>query len=151
MTQVFEMIPPAGPAYAITAAATVVLLVGLAGFLAYVFHSSSQVRFEVSSEELRIRGGLYGRSIPLEDLVLDEAKVVDLRTETRYALSWRTNGIRVPGYQAGWHRMRKGGKALVFVTDRQQVVFLPTRRNYSLLLSAASPHEFLGALHAAAR
>jgi len=149
--QVFEMIPPAGQGYAIAATATILLLVGVTGFVAYILHSSSQVRFEVSSEGLRIRGGLYGRSIPLRDLVLDEARVVDLRTETQYALSWRTSGIRMPGYQAGWHRMRRGGKALVFVTDRQQVVFLPTRRNYALLLSAASPYEFLGALRAAAR
>ena len=151
MKQVFDIVPPSGPAFTATAAVLVVVLVGLAALFAYVIYSAAHVRVEVSSEGVRIHGGLYGRLIPLRDLIVEQARITDLEIDFEHKLSWRTNGIGMPGYQAGWHRMKNGGKALAFVTDRRQVVFLPTRQKYAALLSVASPDQFLEALRAAAR
>ncbi len=58
----------------------------------------------------------------------------------------RTNGAGLPGYQAGWFRLQSGEKALVFVTDLERVVYVPTNEGYSLLLSVEEPDEFLDAL-----
>ena len=63
---------------------------------------------------------------------------------------WKTNGVGLPGYQAGWFRLRRGGKALLFVTDRTRVVFVPTNEGYSVLLSVPDPDVFLRTLRAAA-
>jgi hypothetical protein len=52
----------------------------------------------------------------------------------------------MPGYQAGWFRLRNGEKALVFVGDPTRVVFIPVRDGYSLLVSVAEADPFLSAL-----
>jgi len=151
MKQVFEMVPPSGPAFTALVVGLLILQGGLLALFVYIAHSARNVRFEVSADGLRIRGGLYGRTIPLRDLVIDEATVVDLRSDTQRRLGWRTNGIGLPGYQAGWFRLKNGSKGLAFVTDQTQVVYLPTRQKYALLLSVASPGHFLAALRATAR
>jgi hypothetical protein len=151
MKQVFEIVPPSGSAFTVVVAVILLVQVGLLALVVYVAHSARYVRFEVSADGLQIRGGLYGRTIPLRDLVVEQARVVDLDTDAEYRLGWRANGIGLPGYQAGWHRMKKGGKALAFVTERKEVVFIPTRRGYSVLLSVASPDAFLYALGTAGR
>jgi hypothetical protein len=77
---------------------------------------------------------------------VEEARRVDLRGVSEYRLRIRTNGVGLPGYRAGWFRLRSGEKALVFVTDLEQLVYVPTREGYSVLLSVVAPEEFLEAL-----
>jgi hypothetical protein len=55
----------------------------------------------------------------------------------------------LPGYSAGWFRLRNGEKALAFVTDRQRVLYFPTWKGYSILLSVAEPDAMLAALRRA--
>ena len=126
----------------------VVLLVGLLGLFGYMAWSSRRISFEISSEGLNIKGGLYGRKIPRGELIADQARPVDLETDTGLRLSWRTNGIGMPGYSAGWFRTKSGEKALAFVTDRRRVVYVPTRRDYSVLMSVESPETVVDALRA---
>ena len=56
------------------------------------------------------------------------------------------DGTGLPGYQAGWFRLRNGEKALVYLTDRGRAVYVPTTAGYSVLLSPAEPDAFLAAL-----
>jgi hypothetical protein len=109
-------------------------------------NSTRKTRFEISNQGLRIRGNLYGRKISLDALKIDEAKIVDMKEQREYGTRWRTNGIGMPGYQAGWFRLRKKEKALLFVTNSHEVVYLPTRKGYSILLSPEKPEEFLRVL-----
>jgi hypothetical protein len=146
MKQVFEMIPPTGSGLSIFSGGILFLLAGTLALFAYTVYSSWHIRFEVNTSELKIRGGLYGRSIPLSDLVLDRARILNLQQDTEYGLSWRTNGIGLPGYKAGWFKLKNGEKALVFVTDPRRVAYVPTRRDFALMVSVASPAGFLDAL-----
>jgi hypothetical protein len=57
-------------------------------------------------------------------------------------------GTGLPGYQAGWFRLRNGEKALLDLTDRRRAVYIPTGAGYSLLLSPADPDGFLSRLRA---
>jgi hypothetical protein len=61
----------------------------------------------------------------------------------QYQPKWRTNGTAIPGYRAGWFKLRNGEKALMFVTETTDVVYLPTREGYSVLMSVTNPDEFL--------
>jgi hypothetical protein len=149
--QVFELVPPSGWAFTVTTTVLLVVMTGIAILFAWMTWSVRQVRFEVSSEGLRIRSAFYGRSVPLQDLVVEQASIVDLRTDGQHQLSWRTNGIGLPGYSAGWFKTKSGNKALAFVTARDRVVSLPTRQGYALLLTVAKPGEFLDALRSTAR
>ena len=56
-------------------------------------------------------------------------------------------GTALGGYSAGWFRLRSGEKALLYLTDRRRVVYIPTLDGYSLLLSQGEPRRFLDALH----
>jgi hypothetical protein len=55
-------------------------------------------------------------------------------------------GTGLPGYRAGWFRLRNGEKALVSLTDTHHVVYVPTSRGFALLLSPAEPDRVLAAV-----
>ena len=71
---------------------------------------------------------------------------VDLGREEQLRPKWRRIGTALPGYQAGWFRLRNGEKALLYLTDRTRAVYIPTTAGYSLLLSPADPDRFLSQL-----
>jgi hypothetical protein len=72
--------------------------------------------------------------------------LVDLDADSTLRPVRRTNGIGLPGLSEGWFRLANGEKALMFVTDRDGVVYIPTRDGYSVLLSTVTPDEFLESL-----
>lgn len=126
--------------------AIALLLLGMLVLFGYIFYSTRNVTFEASTEGLRIRGDLYGRMVPRASLLLDQARVLNLGENREYALSWRTNGIGLPGYSSGWFRLKNGDKALAFLTKKDAVLYLPTRDGYAVLLSTPDPQLLLGAL-----
>ncbi|HEY8536155.1 MAG TPA: PH domain-containing protein [Vicinamibacterales bacterium] len=108
-------------------------------------------RFEVSPEGLRLRGDLYGRLIPAAELRVDEARRVDLNATPGLIPRTGARGMTLPGYQAGWFRLKNGEKALFYVTDRSRAVCVPTTAGYSVVVSPADPEGFLEALRSAGR
>ena len=123
-----------------------VLLLGVIGLLAVSLRGAQASRFEVTDDGLRLRGDLYGRTIPASQLRLDVARRVDLDSEPSLRPTWRRMGTGLPGYQAGWFRLGNGDKALLYLTDRSRAVYVPTTAGYSLLLSPADPDGFLARL-----
>lgn len=121
-----------------------IALVG--GALAYTLAGSRHARFEVSPAGLRLRGDLYGRLIPATALRTEAARAVDLRAEAALQPVSRTGGTAVPGYRAGWFRLRNGERALLYLTDPTRVAYVPTRAGYSVLLSVADPAALLASL-----
>lgn len=55
-------------------------------------------------------------------------------------------GTGLRAFAAGWFRLRGGEKALIYLTDRHSVLYVPTLDGYSLLLSSSEPERFLAAL-----
>ncbi len=147
MKQIFPIVPAPGSAFWILGVIGV-LLVAMFALFGYIAYSGRHVRFEVSSEGLAIRGGLYGRLIPLADLDLAGARATDLSADQPLQFAFRTNGIGLPGYKAGWFRLKNGDKALAFVTNASQVAYIPTRRGYAVLLSVVNPEKLIRALRA---
>lgn len=145
MTEIFPIAPAAGRTlwfFALLGG----LMLALALLFAWFAYASVSARFELSDGGLRIRSAVYGRTIPAHALRVDEARVVNLREERQLQLSMRTNGIGMPGYAAGWFRLRGGGRALAFLTRRESVVHIPTSAGYDLLLSPREPDAFLRSL-----
>ena len=112
----------------------------------FISYSASHATFTVTEDALRIRASFYGRTIPRSDIVTDGVKVIDLNVESGYRPKSRTNGIGLPGYAEGWFKLADKEKALLFVTDRSRVVYIPTTDNYSVLLSVREAEEFAGLL-----
>ncbi|HYO15488.1 MAG TPA: PH domain-containing protein [Thermoanaerobaculia bacterium] len=147
MPESFRIVPAASATLWVLAAVGL-LLVGLTALFGYTAYASRNTRFTVSVEGLRIQGDLYGRTIPLSELRTGEARALDLEREPQLRPRWRTNGVGLPGYLSGWFRLDNREKALLFVTDRKKVVYIPTTRGYAVLLSVAEPERFLSALRA---
>jgi hypothetical protein len=142
-------IAPAASRYVWLLIPIAALLVGVVVLLAVSLRGAQASRFAVLGDGLQLRGDLYGRTIRLNQLRLDSARRVDLARETQLRPRWKRVGTGLPGYQAGWFRLRNGEKALLYLTDRSKAVYIPTAAGFSLLLSPADPDGFLAALRAA--
>ena len=142
---VFPMIPAASKSLGFFAIISLVLLAGIV-LMIWLAWSMQNVRFTVSNEGLRLQGDLYGRLIPLQSLKLDEAVVTNLNTDTDHQPARRTMGTGLPGYSAGWFKLRNGTKGLLYVTDRTRVARIPTTDDYSIMLSVNDPSALIEAL-----
>ena len=145
MTETFEIVPASAKAFWSMGILSLIL-VGLVALFAYITYSSRSAEFTVMSEGLRLRGDMYGRMIPARELVTEEAEILDLRHKGPYSPRWRTFGTGLPGYLAGWFKLRNGEKALIYVTDKSRVVRIPTTNGYQVMLSVREPDRFLQAL-----
>jgi hypothetical protein len=127
------------------------LMLGAAAMLVTTALGPTRARYELSRDGITLRGDVYGRRlIPAADLRGAAARIVDLEREPELAPKWRTFGTGLPGYRAGWFRLRNGEKALLSLTDTHRAVYVPTREGFVLLLSPAEPERFLKALQAVA-
>src|SRR6266581_721462 len=101
------------------------VLIGGVGLLATSVRGAHASRFEIAGDGLRLVGDLYGRVVPKRDIRVDGARRVDLAREAGLQPKWRI-GTALPGYQAGWFRLRNGEKALLYLTDRTRFDDTPT-------------------------
>jgi hypothetical protein len=127
------------------------VLVLISSILLASLNSARNATFEVSPEGLRLRGDWYGRLIPAEQLVRGMARRVDLEVTPDLAPRWRTLGTGLPGYRAGWFRLRNGERALLYLTDRSKAVYVPTTEGYGVLVSPSEPDKFVAAINALGR
>lgn len=148
MKESFAIVPATGLTVWV-AIILLVLLVGLTALFGWILYSARNTVVEVDSDAIHVSGTLYGRRIPLDALEVGGARVLDLQRDADYRMKWRTNGTGLPGYKAGWFRLRNGEKALAFVTDTSNVLYLPTRDGYVLLVSVAEPDRMLTRLREA--
>ncbi|MDF2955352.1 MAG: hypothetical protein OD815_000968 [Candidatus Alkanophagales archaeon MCA70_species_2] len=139
----FELVPPSSTAWVVTLSIVVVCLALLLLF-AYIAYSMRNVTVEVENDGLRIKGSLYGRFIPKEQIIKDGIRTLDLSVKSEYKPRIRTNGIGLPGYKEGWFKLRNGKKALLFVTSNT-VVYVPTN-NFAVMLSVKNPEIFVETL-----
>jgi hypothetical protein len=147
--EVFPIVPAtAKPLWFLAVVLAILAIVFV--LLAYTAYASRHSRIELGNGQLSLVGDFWARSIPIQSIELERAAVVDLGQETEYAPRVRTFGTGLPGYGSGWFRLRNGEKALLYLTNRQSVVYLPTTLGYSLLLSAERPQELLTRLRAQA-
>lgn len=103
-------------------------------------------RVEFDGTVLDVRSTMYRRRVPVAQLQLDRAEVVDLGRDRRYAIRFKTNGYSMPGFHSGHFRLQGGGKGFALVTDRNRVLVLPVRDGSTLLLSLERPQALLDAL-----
>jgi hypothetical protein len=153
MSEIFHIIPASTRA-ALTwvplLGLVLIVVLGSLVLLGLSVQGSRTAKFELSPTGLRLRGDLYGRKLPASQLRGGAARVVDLDQDRALRPRRRTMGTALPGYRAGWFRLANGEKALLYVTDPRQVVYVPTRVGYSLLLSVDRPAAFVDRLRAVA-
>ncbi len=141
MVRAFGITPSSSAPLLFLLAISLFLLL-LLGFLAFTGYAVRNTKFEVSGQGLRIKGGIYGRFVPREDIVKEGVKIIDLDSQIEYKPRLRTNGIGLPGYKEGWFKLKNSERALLFVTDCSNVVYIPTDKDYSVMLSVNNAEEF---------
>ena len=145
MREVFHIVPASSGAIWFLIIVGIVLLVVVL-LIALLALSCRHASLEVSPEGVRIHGWPYGRNIPLASLALDDVRTINLETDKEFRPSWRTNGIGLPGYSAGWFKLKNGKKALAFITNRTRLAYIPTTEGYAVLLSVEDPDALVAAL-----
>ncbi|MBM2825497.1 MAG: hypothetical protein HW402_1161 [Dehalococcoidales bacterium] len=127
-------------------AAIGIFLIFILVLFAFIGYSARNTSFELDDQGLRIKGNIYGQFIPKEQVVGEGVRIINLDTSPEYKPGLRTNGIGLPGYSAGWFRLKNKEKALLFVTDPSKVVYLPTTKSYAILLSVSNPEDFYNSI-----
>lgn len=145
MKEIFPIAPAGQSAYLMLVPIALLLLVGLV-FIVVTAMTMGRGSVEVSSGEVRIKAPFYGRSVPMASIDCASARIIDLTTAGDLRPRMRTNGIGLPGYAAGWFKLSNGERALLLVTDKRRVLYLPTREGYSILVSASAPEKLLEAI-----
>jgi hypothetical protein len=105
-----------------------------------------RARLRVGNGRWRLEAAWYTQEGNLSDLDAATAQVVDLKTRRELRPWLRSNGIGLPGFQAGHFRYWKGGKAFLLVTDASRVLAVRERSGRQLLVSLQRPQEALKAL-----
>ena len=124
-------------------AITLVISLGLIVLFVSIGYQATHATFTLNDRGLKIGPGLYGRFIPREKIKAAGVRIIDLNVEREYRPLWRMNGAGLPGYGVGWFKLRNKEKALLFLTDRSSVVYIPTTENYSIMLSASEADEMV--------
>jgi len=107
-------------------------------------------RLKLGDGMLEVATSLYTRRLPLSELDLERARVVDLGERPEYRPMLRTNGMSLPGFHSGWYRLRSGGKALVATAGGKRLLWVPTHAGHDLVLQPADPRALLERLRAMA-
>jgi hypothetical protein len=151
MSEVFHIVPATikwGMTLALLLPLALVVVV-ICAITYSMLASSRNASFEISRDGLRLRGDFYGRMIPASHVRASDVARIDLDVSA-YRPTVRTNGIAIPGYRAGWFRLRNGHKALLYVTDTKNVVLVPTTEGYDVLLSVLNADQFVARVRAVA-
>jgi hypothetical protein len=143
MTDVFAIVPAQGRVGWILVGFVALLLIAVMLLLLTTVRGGHASRFEISDQGLRLRGDLWGRRIPASAIKGPEVRLVDLGASPELAPSWRTAGTALVSYNSGWFRLKNGEKALLYLTDRHSVAYIPTTLGYSLLLSPQDADRFV--------
>lgn len=114
--------------------------------LFFAAYSSQTSKVEIDSQHLRLKGDFWGREIPISKLNISATEIINLDENLEFRPKRRTWGTGLPGYASGWFRLRNGEKALLYLTTHDNVVYIPTHEDYSLLLSVKEPNEFINKL-----
>lgn len=123
-----------------------IVLVGALALLGRTLWGSRHATFELDEQGLSFHGDVWGHQVPLAELRGGAARIVDLRNTPDLSPRRRTMGTALPNYQSGWFRLANGEKALLYLTRRDGVVYIPTTAGYSILLSPAEPDRMLADL-----
>lgn len=99
----------------------------------------------LDGDRLTVKATFYTLRLPLSEIELDAARVLDL-DEHRELRPWlKTNGFALPGFRAGHFRGRDRRKLFCLVTA-PRVLALPLRDGRTVLLSAERPQALLETL-----
>lgn len=113
----------------------------LAGVTVLLGRSLARAGVRAGDGRLIVTTGVGRKQVALSSLRAAGLRVVDLDEHTELKPRWRLWGTSLPGFHAGWYRLRNGEKAVCLLLDRHRVSYLRSDDGCSLLLSLERPDE----------
>jgi hypothetical protein len=104
--------------------------------------TTKNTSISIKDGEVIINSFLYGRKILINNILTNEIKTINLKQDEEYRISAKTNGISLPNYKSGWMRLKNGKRALVFLTNEEKVLLMPTK-DFIILFSMEKAEEFI--------
>jgi hypothetical protein len=141
---IYSIVPPKGNVFVVPVLLIiffVVMVVAAVGVLFAISHTNILIK----NREVIINSFPYGRKIPVEHILADEVRAINLNENKEYDISIRTNGIGLPNFHSGWMRLNNGQKALVFITNKDNVLLMPVK-DYVVLFSMDKIDEFVNGI-----
>ena len=123
-----------------------ILILALTGLTAGIIFTMKNSSISIKGDEIIIKTLFYGRKIPVSDVLLNEIQNINLTQNTEYNISIRINGIGLPNFYSGWMRLKNGKKALVCLTNRENVLLIPVN-DYVVLFSMEKSEEFINIIN----
>ena len=124
----------------------IILVLILLGLLIGILFSIKYTSISIKNNEIIIKTFLYGRKIPINDVLINEIQTINLNQNKDYSISIRTNGIGLPNFHIGWMRLNNGKRALVYLTNRENVLLMPTK-DFVVLFSMERTEEFINRIN----
>lgn len=128
------------PAWLITPFACALLLIGPFILLQY-----RRIRVEDGALHV-MAASVFTRTTAIQDLDLQQARIVNLDEHREYRPWLRLFGMSLPGFTAGHCLLRNRARAFCLLSDRERVLVLPQRDGRYLLLSPERPQALLSQL-----
>jgi hypothetical protein len=122
----------------------IIMTLGIIGLMVGVISTSKNTSISIKNNEIIINSFMYGRKIPIENIFVNEIKRINLN-DSEYNIRIRTNGISLPYLKCGWMRLKNQQKALVYITDKENVLLMPTK-DFVVLFSMEKIDEFINKL-----
>ena len=142
----FEVIPkPTGNIFAFPIIMIIfvfIVMLVITWLMIGTIFTTKNTSISIKDDEVIINSFIYGRKIPIENILINEIKTINLNQDEEYSISARTNGISLPNYKFGWMRLKNGKKALVYLTNKEKVLLIPTK-DFVILFSMKRTEEFI--------
>jgi hypothetical protein len=73
---------------------------------------------------------------------LNEIQTINLNKNNGYKISHKMNGTSLPNFHLGWMKLKNDNKALFFITNKENVVLIPTK-DFVILFSMEKTEDFI--------
>jgi len=124
-----------------------VVVFGTALLPAGVVSMMSHRDVSIVGDGLEVAGALlFARKVPVADLDLDKARILDLGEHTEFRPLLKFGGFALPGFKVGHFLLRNRRRAFCLLTSSDRTLLLPQRDGKFLLLSPDQPQALLDAL-----
>lgn len=104
-------------------------------------------RLSLTPSMLEVKTSFYSDKVALSEMMLDQARVIDLDEHVELRPRVKTNGYALPGFKSGHFRLKNGQKAFVAIAGERRALWIPTLRGKGLLLQPHQPDALLKRLH----
>jgi len=119
-----------------------VIILGI--FIFILMLSSKNYSLEVNDQHITIKSLFYNSNLLISDIDIKKIAKINLNNSD-IKIHIRLNGIGLPGLLIGWFSSSEG-KLKLYVTDKNEVLYLPTKQNYTILFSTKNADEIINTI-----